>query len=167
MKRILIMAGLVAGISALSAASAAPDAQYGANIIKEKAIHFATEAAKDPHFDMQAASRVLSQDAMALGKVYGHGFAMLDVTSAQCLEEVALLGLQAQTFLNKALAGEYKTIVMVNGNLVMLAAAGAGSITYLAIDRGGYCHQEASIHDSYWAANIIRLGMDGVNLAFS
>lgn len=161
----LFSASLLIGAQAY----AAPQAQDGANILKDKAISYAVQASKEANFDMKAASQQLSQDAFSLGKIYSSGYALKlsDVTSEQCLEEVAQLGVDSQTFINKALAGQYKTIAVVNGNFVMLIAAGAGELTYTVIDKGGYCTIEKSIHDAYWAANIIRLGIDGINVAFS
>ena len=170
MKKCVVLTGIfLAGALSFSAAYAygTMDADAGSKIFKDKAIQYAIQAAKNPNFDFKAASNKLSENAITLGRIYAQGVLESDITSAACVAEIAELGLESQNFLNKALAGGYKTYGVVNGNFVMLISASAGQIAYLAIDRGGYCLVDKSIHDSYWAGKVIRLGIDGLNVAFS
>jgi len=162
---------ILLSISALSVATAyaSPQAQDGAKILQDKAISYAMHAKADAQFDVKAASRELSQNALELGKIYSGNYdvKLNDITEEQCLNEVAQLGVDSESFLNKALAQQYKTIATVNGNQVMMIASGAGEITYIVIDKGGYCTVDKSRRDAYWAANIMRLGLDGLNVTFS
>lgn len=169
MKSHLLAAIISAGLLSISTTAMCANTQNAANILKDKAISYAMHYEKDTNFDIKTASRELSQNAIDLGKIYSSSYQLKlnDITSEQCLEEVANLGIDSQTFVNKALASQYKTIVVVNGNIVMLIAGGAGQLTYTVIDKGGYCTIDKSIHDSYWAANIIRLAIDGINITFS
>jgi len=169
MKSYLLAAMITTGLLSISTTAMCANAQNAADIIKDKAISYAIYYKKNPNFDIKTASSELSQNAIDLGKIYGGGYQLTlsDITSEQCLTELAKLGIDSQTFVNKALAGQYKTIVDVNGNIVMLIAGGAGQLTYTVIDKGGYCTIDKSIHDAYWAANIIRLGIDGINVVFS
>jgi len=153
----------------LSTAHAYPQAQDGAKILQDKAISYAMLATKDTHFDIKAASQELSQNALDLGKMYSgkYELTLRDITSSQCMDELSKLGIDSGQFLDKALAQQYKTVFTVNGNQVMMIAAGAGELTYTVIDQGGFCTIDKSIHDAYWSANIIRLSIDGLNVTFS
>src|SRR5436190_14586613 len=96
----IISAGLLTtSMIAMSASS-----QPAVEVFKDKAISYAVQYEKNANFDLHAASRELSQNAQALGKIYGSGYQVTpnDITSEQCLEEVAKLGLDSQTFVNKA-----------------------------------------------------------------
>lgn len=169
MKLHFLAAFFSAGLMVSAAAHAVPQVQYGANIIKENAISYAMRSSQDAGFDVKTASRQLYLDTKNLVEVYnGGGYNLVDdVTSAQCFAENAKLDIDSQTFIKKALGGQYKTISMVNGNLVMLIAGGAGELTFTVIDKGHFCSIDKSIHDSYWAANIIRMGIDGLDVTFS
>jgi hypothetical protein len=169
MKSYFLTAIISAGLLSISTTAMSANGQNGSDILKDKAISYAIQYQKDTHFDLKAASRDLSQNAIDLGKIYGSGYQLklTDITSTQCVEEVANLGIDSETFVKKALAGQYKTIVNVNGNIVMLVAGGAGELTYTVIDRGGYCMVDKSVHDAYWAATVIRMSIDVINVTFS
>ncbi len=169
MKSYVLATIMSAGLLSIATTAMGANSQNAANILKDKAISYAIQYQKDTHFDIKTASRELSQNAIDLGKIYSSGYQLnlTDITSAQCLDELTNLGIDSQTFFKKAIAGEYKTIVNVNGNIVMLIASGAGELTYTVIDQGHYCMVEKSVHDAYWAANIIRMGIDIINVTFS
>lgn len=144
-------------------------ANPASDFLKNKAKNYAILYANNPKVDLKAASRELSENALKLGEMYENKYAMQfsPVTTQQCLEVVTNLGLDSNNFLNKAMLGQYKKIAIIDGNIVMMIAGGAGLLTYTVIDKGGYCHKEKSVHDAYWAANIILIGIDDIDMMFS
>lgn len=163
----LLTTAIFVGVFLLSAQCIYANPADSARILEDKAISYASRYANDSNFDIKIAARDISQDAIMLGKNYSLIFGLKVISSAECLEEVTKLGTDSEMFTQNALAGKYKTIVMVNGNLVMLSGASAGTLTYTVLDKGNYCNVEKSTSDAYWAAHILRLALGGINIAFS
>lgn len=126
----------------------------------------ARDFAMNPNLDIKAAQHYLAQNPLGLGHSYAQNYGVQLKTSAECLEEVAQLGIDANTFTQNALAHQYKTIAVVDGNIVMLVASGASLLTYTVLDQGNYCNIEKSTNDAYWAAYVFRMGMSAIDVAF-
>jgi hypothetical protein len=166
MRGTLLTATISVGLFLFSAQATYANPADSARVLEDKAISYANRYANEPNPDIKIAAHDISQDAIMLGKSYSQSYGLRVISSAECLDEVTKLGVDSETFTQNALAGKYKTIV-VNGNIVMLIAASAGTLTYTVLDKGNYCNIEKSTNDAYWTAYIFRLALGGINITFS
>ena len=163
----LLSVATAVGLLLISSQTIYANPSNSARILEDKAISYASQHANETNFDVNVAAQDISQEAMMLGKNYSHSYGLTTVSPVECLEEVAKLSMDSGNFAQNALSGQYRKIMMVDGNAVMLVASAAGTLTYVALDKGGFCNKEKSTTDAYWTARIFRLALGSINVAFS
>ena len=131
-------------------------------ILKDKILSYA----ENPQ-DIQAAAQDVANEALTLGKQYSHYYKMTPITTSDCLQEVTILGTNANNYYQKALGHSYKILGVVDGNVVMMIASSAALITHKVLDQGSYCYIDKSYSDAYWAAYLLRIVIDNLHVAFS